>query len=205
MIITFSKIEADKPRGVILTTKCAKEFEATRQRNRASLAEMASSTPGGNGEKLNSHHASKDLVEADRKTQIGTHDIEGQEVRLSISHDGVYATAVAISQVDDLGPIPIKQEDDGSATSRKAGFEMDDDVAQLAKPPRGFDRHNVDKRAFKRLDLRERGEMSQTADTLSGATHDIGQQTFKRIDLNKEGVNDQTAETSLQDVPRSIS
>lgn len=162
MVIRFSKSEADKPRGIILTTKCAEELEAIRKRNKACQAETVSPTLGHIEQKSNSHHASKDLVETGSKIRIGTHDIEGQEVRLSISHDGVYATAVAIAQLDDFGTIPTEQENEGCAACRKAEFEIGDDKLQRAKAPRGHDRQDVDKHAFKRLDLRKEGEAGQT-------------------------------------------
>ncbi|TID20511.1 hypothetical protein E2P81_ATG05148 [Venturia nashicola] len=124
MIIRFSKTEADKPRGIILSTKCANEFEAIRKRNRSCQAETASPTLEAIEQKPDSQSASEDTVETCSKTRIGTYDIEGQEVRLSISHDGVYATAVAISQLDGLGTGQW-EENDARAASRKAEFELD--------------------------------------------------------------------------------
>lgn len=171
MIIGFAKTDADKPRGIILTTKCAKELEAIRKRNRVCVAETPLPRPEAIEQKPDSHPVSKDMVETDSKIRIGTHDIEGQEVRLSISHDGAYATAVAISPLDDLGMLQMVRENDTGPASRKSELEMDHHVGQVEEAPRGFNRHHVEKRAFKRLDLRKGSELSQTAHTLPGATH----------------------------------
>lgn len=201
MVIRFSKSEADKPRGIILTTKCAEELEAIRKRNKACQAETVSPALGQIEQKSISHHASKDLVHTGSKIRIGTHDIEGQEIRLSISHDGVYSTAVAISQLDDFGTIHTEQENDGCAAFREAESEMGDDKLQRAEARRGYKRHDVHKQAFKRLDLRKAGEAGQTTNTLPGSTHYVGEQ--KRTDLNKDDENVEKAETSFEDVPQA--
>lgn len=130
MVIKFSKTEAEKPRGIILTTKCAKEFEAIRKRNRACLAETLSSTIDSTEQKLDCHLANKDIVETDTKIRVGSHDIEGQEVRLSISHDGVYATAVAISPLEHLKTVRADQKNDARSALKPTETEIDDDISE---------------------------------------------------------------------------
>ncbi|QDS69189.1 hypothetical protein FKW77_000053 [Venturia effusa] len=126
MVIRFSGTDADKPRGIILTVDCAAEFEAIRKYNRSYLAETASPMLVNVEDNSTSHHASKESVEIGSKKRISHHDINGQEVRLSISHDGAYATAVAIAQLDDRWSLAAEQRIVRRPASGTAEFEAGD-------------------------------------------------------------------------------
>lgn len=85
VIICQISDQPDKPRGIILDRTCSAEFEDMR------LA-ASKGPPDGTFPPV------PDSVV--RLIRAGP-NLQGQEVRISISHDGEYATAVAIAHYDD--------------------------------------------------------------------------------------------------------
>jgi holo-[acyl-carrier protein] synthase len=85
VIICQISDQPEKPRGIILDRTCSAEFEAMR---------VAASKEPPNG---TFPPVSDSVV---RVIRAGP-NLQGQEVRISISHDGEYATAVAIAHYDD--------------------------------------------------------------------------------------------------------
>jgi hypothetical protein len=101
-----------KPKAIILDTECSEHFEATRKHRRreyartvtASKPELISELSLDSSSSSTPDAVARPLLDESIPSLFGAYPtlkLQGQEVGISISHDGEYATAVAIVQYDD--------------------------------------------------------------------------------------------------------
>lgn len=207
MIIRFEQPEADKPRGIILSLECAEEFAAIRKHNKKHVATSANPAmrekylvASANlaiesmEDMLDNHEVSSMSSEEQgestgRMARITLADIMGQEVRLSISHDEKYATAVAITQYEESGNMArpcLRKDIENVKTLELHKYDGSHTIEEVEH------HNNGEKPYYKTFDL-SRDNEKHTIEELERRRKADRKAYYKKLDLSKDAELDQKA------------